>query len=222
MLNGKSIIITGANGALGRVVVDTTIEQGASVIAMDRVFDRDRDGVQQIVIDLTDAEAISEALTEIDSIDGLFNIAGGFAMGPAVHETQASEWEAMFAMNVVTARNMCVAVVPKMLTAGHGAIVNVGAMSAREGQGNMGAYCVAKSTVMRLTESLSKELRQLGINVNAVLPSIIDTPMNRDDMPDADYSKWVAPSALAEVICFLGSDAARAMHGALVPVVGGS
>lgn len=222
MLNGKSIIITGANGALGRVVVDTTIEQGASVIAMDRVFDRDRDGVQQIVIDLTDAEAISEALTEIDSIDGLFNIAGGFAMGPAVHETQASEWEAMFAMNVVTARNMCAAVVPKMLTVGHGAIVNVGAMSAQEGQGNMGAYCVAKSTVMRLTESLSKELRQLGINVNAVLPSIIDTPMNRDDMPDADYSKWVAPSALAEVICFLGSDAARAMHGALVPVVGRS
>lgn len=222
MLNGKSIIITGANGALGRVVVDTTIDQGASVIAMDRVFDRDRDGVQQIVIDLTDAEAISEALTEIDSIDGLFNIAGGFAMGPAVHETQASEWEAMFAMNVVTARNMCAAVVPKMLTVGHGAIVNVGAMSAQEGQGNMGAYCVAKSTVMRLTESLSKELRQLGINVNAVLPSIIDTPMNRDDMPDADYSKWVAPSALAEVICFLGSDAARAMHGALVPVVGRS
>ncbi|MFP6681744.1 MAG: SDR family NAD(P)-dependent oxidoreductase [Gammaproteobacteria bacterium] len=222
MLNGKSIIITGANGALGRVVVDTTIEQGASVIAMDRVFDRDRGGVQQIVIDLTDAEAISEALTEIDSIDGLFNIAGGFAMGPAVHETQASEWEAMFAMNVVTARNMCAAVVPKMLTVGHGAIVNVGAMSAQEGQGNMGAYCVAKSTVMRLTESLSKELRQLGINVNAVLPSIIDTPMNRGDMPDADYSKWVAPSALAEVICFLGSDAARAMHGALVPVVGRS
>lgn len=222
MLNGKSIIITGANGALGRVVVDTTIEQGASVISMDRVFDRDRDGVRQIVIDLTDAEAIAEALTEIDSIDGLFNIAGGFAMGPAVHETQASEWEVMFAMNVVTARNMCAAVVPKMLTVGRGTIVNVGAMSAREGQGNMGAYCVAKSTVMRLTESLSKELRQLGINVNAVVPSIIDTPINRDDMPDADYSKWVAPGELAEVICFLGSDAARAMHGALVPVVGRS
>ena len=110
-------------------------------------------------------------------------------MGPAVHETQASEWEAMFAMNVVTARNM-------------------------------GAYCVAKSAVMRLTESLSKELRQRGINVNAVLPSIIDTPTNRRDMPDADFAKWVALDELAEVICFLGSDAARAIHGALVPVVG--
>jgi NAD(P)-dependent dehydrogenase (short-subunit alcohol dehydrogenase family) len=220
MLNGKSIIITGANGALGRAVVDTTIEQGASVIAIDRVFDGERDGVRQIAIDLTDATAIAGALTEIDSIDGLFNIAGGFAMGPAVHETQASEWEAMFAMNVVTARNMCAAVVPKMLTTGQGTIVNVGAMSAREGQGNMGAYCVAKSAVMRLTESLSKELRQLGINVNAVLPSIIDTPTNRGDMPDADCSKWVAPDELAEVICFLGSDAARAIHGALVPVVG--
>lgn len=220
MLNGKSIIITGANGALGRAVVDTAMEQGASVIAIDRVFDGERDGIRQIAIDLTDATAIAGALTEIDAIDGLFNIAGGFAMGPAVHETQASEWEAMFAMNVVTARNMCAAVVPILLTTGRGTIVNVGAMSAREGQGNMGAYCVAKSAVMRMTESLSKELRQLGINVNAVLPSIIDTPTNRGDMPDADFAKWVAPDDLAEVICFLGSDAACAIHGALVPVVG--
>jgi NAD(P)-dependent dehydrogenase (short-subunit alcohol dehydrogenase family) len=84
----------------------------------------------------------------------------------------------------------------------------------------MGAYCVAKSTVMRLTESLAKELRSKGINVNAVLPSIIDTPTNRKDMPDADHSRWVAPRDLAEVMCFLGSDAARAVHGALVPVSG--
>ncbi len=126
----------------------------------------------------------------------------------------------MFAMNVETTRNMCAAVVPKMLAAGSGSIVNVGANSAREGQGNMGAYCIAKSAVMRLTESLSKELRHQGVNVNAVLPSIIDTPTNRADMPDADFAKWVAPVDLAEVICFLGSDAARAVHGALLPVVG--
>jgi NAD(P)-dependent dehydrogenase (short-subunit alcohol dehydrogenase family) len=126
----------------------------------------------------------------------------------------------MFSMNVATARNMCAAVVPKMLAESCGTIVNVGAMSAREGQGNMGAYCVAKSAVMRLTESLSKELREQRINVNAVLPSIIDTPTNRADMPDAEHSKWVDPNDLAEVICFLGSDAARAIHGALVPVVG--
>lgn len=220
MLNGKTIIITGANGVLGRAVVNSAMGQGASIIAVDRIFEGERNGVRQLVVDLTDANAVAGAIAEFDAIDGLFNIAGGFAMGPAVHETKMSEWDAMFAMNVVTARNMCAAVVPKMLAAGRGAIVNVGAMSAREGQGNMGAYCVAKSAVMRLTESLSKELRQRGINVNGVLPSIIDTPTNRADMPDADHAKWVAPNDLAEVICFLGSASARAVHGALVPVVG--
>lgn len=220
MLKGKTIIVTGANGALGRAVVESAITGGASVIALDQLFASERDGVRQIVVDLTDAKAVAAAIDPIDAIDGLFNVAGGFAMGPAVHETQTSEWEAMFAMNVTTARNMCAAVVPKMLAAKRGAIVNVGAMSAREGQGNMGAYCVAKSAVMRMTESLSKELRAHGINVNAVLPSIIDTPTNRADMPDANHAKWVDPNDLANVICFLGSDAARAMHGALVPVVG--
>jgi NAD(P)-dependent dehydrogenase (short-subunit alcohol dehydrogenase family) len=220
MLNGKTIIITGANGALGSAVVESAVGQGASVIAIDRLFNGERDDIQQITLDLTDAKAVTTAIAAINTIDGLFNVAGGFAMGPAVHETQASEWEAMFSMNVATARNMCAAVVPKMLAESCGAIVNVGAMSAREGQGNMGAYCVAKSAVMRLTESLSKELREQGINVNAVLPSIIDTPTNRADMPDAEHSKWVDPNDLAEVICFLGSDAARAIHGALVPVVG--
>jgi len=220
MLNGKVIIITGANGALGRAVVDTAMGQGAAIIALDRVFEGAGAAVRQMTVDLTDAAAVAASVDSIERIDGLFNIAGGFAMGPAVHETLPGEWEAMFAMNVATTRNMCAAVVPKMLVAGRGVIVNVGANSAREGQGNMGAYCIAKSAVMRLTESLSKELRHQGINVNAVLPSIIDTPTNRADMPDADFGKWVAPTDLAEVICFLGSDTARAVHGALLPVVG--
>jgi NAD(P)-dependent dehydrogenase (short-subunit alcohol dehydrogenase family) len=109
---------------------------------------------------------------------------------------------------------------PIFLARGRGSVVNIGAMSAREGQANMSAYCAAKSVVMRLTESLSKELRNKRVNVNAVLPSIIDTPRNRADMPDADFSRWVSPDDLANVICFLGSDAAAAIHGALVPVVG--
>ena len=134
-------------------------------------------------------------------------------MGPAVHETTAEQWDHMLRINVSTMRNTGCAVVPKMVARGHGSIVNVGAMSAREGQANMGAYCVAKSAVMRLTESLSKELRQQGINVNAVLPSIIDTPANRADMPAADFSNLVRPQDLANVICYLGSEAARAVHG---------
>ncbi len=220
MLNDKTIIVTGANGTVGQAVVDVAIAEGASVIAVDRQFSSQRDNVRQIVLDLTDAAAVLAEIGAIDIVDGLFNIAGGFAMGPTVHETGVSEWEAMFAMNVTTALNMCTVVVPKMLAVKKGAIVNVGAMSAREGQGNMGAYCVAKSAVMRLTESLSKELRHFGINVNAVLPSIIDTPANRADMPDMDHKMWVEPHDLANVICYLGSTRASALHGALVPVVG--
>ncbi|MDA0823616.1 MAG: SDR family NAD(P)-dependent oxidoreductase [Proteobacteria bacterium] len=220
MLKNKTIIITGANGVLGRAVIDVAQAHGAEVIGFDRIFNGSRDGVQQVVVDLADLKAVAGAIQNIARIDGLFNVAGGFAMGPAVHETQAGEWDAMFAMNFLTARNMCEAVVPKMISVSGGKIVNVGALSAREGQGNMGAYCVAKSAVMRLTESMSKELRDRGINVNAVLPSILDTPTNRADMPDADHSKWVQPKQLADVICFLGSDAAAAVHGALLPVAG--
>ncbi|MFT4584929.1 MAG: NAD(P)-dependent dehydrogenase (short-subunit alcohol dehydrogenase family) [Gammaproteobacteria bacterium] len=220
MLKNKTIIITGANGVLGRAVIDVAQAQGAELIGFDRIFDGNRDDLRQVVVDLADPKAVAEAIENIAQIDGLFNIAGGFAMGPAVHETKASEWDAMFAMNFLTARNMCEAVVPRMIKAGGGKIVNVGALSAREGQGNMGAYCVAKSAVMRMTESMSKELRDQGINVNAVLPSILDTPTNRGDMPDADHTKWVHPKQLAEVISFLGSDAAAAVHGALLPVSG--
>ena len=220
MLNRKSVIVTGANGILGRAVIDCSIDQGAQVIAVDRIFDEDMAGVNQVIVDLCDPDAVAQALDGIDKIDAVFNIAGGFAMGPAVHESSTSDWDHMLAINFLTTRNMCEAVALKMLNAGGGKIVNVGALSAREGQGNMSPYCVAKSAVMRLTESMSKELRDENINVNAVLPSIIDTPTNRTDMPGADHAKWVSPDDLAQVICFLGSDSARAVHGALVPVVG--
>jgi NAD(P)-dependent dehydrogenase (short-subunit alcohol dehydrogenase family) len=126
----------------------------------------------------------------------------------------------MFRINVETMRNAVRAAVPALRQRGGGAIVNVGALSAREGQAQMSAYCAAKSTVMRLTESLSKELRAEQINVNAVLPSILDTPRNRADMPDADFSRWVSPDSLAGVMLFLASDAARDIHGALLPVSG--
>ena len=141
-------------------------------------------------------------------------------MGDTAYDAHSPQWEAMFRLNVVTAQHAIQAVVPRFLAQRRGAIVNVGAMSAREGQAAMSAYCAAKSAVMRLTESLAKELRAQGINVNAVLPSIIDTPRNRLDMPDADFAAWVKPHDLANVICFLASDAATAIHGALIPVVG--
>ena len=218
MLTARSVLVTGASGALGQVVAETARLQGALVSALDLHECAGHEDIRKFSVDLTDAPATMECIRQIGDIDVVFNIAGGFAMGPAVHKTTAEQWDHMFRMNVSTMRNTVSAVVPKMVARGHGSIVNVGAMSAREGQANMGAYCVAKSAVMRLTESLSKELRHQGINVNAVLPSIIDTPANRADMPDADFSNWVRPQDLANVICFLGSEAARAVHGVLLPV----
>ena len=125
----------------------------------------------------------------------------------------------MFRINVETLRNAIIAAAP-VLKQQRGAIVNVGALGAVSGQAAMSAYGCAKSSVMRLTESLSEEMKAAGVNVNAVLPSIIDTPPNREGMPDADFAEWVSPEQLAEVMCFLASDAASAVHGALLPVKG--
>jgi len=219
MLHGKTVVITGANGALGRAACAVAAEHGAEVVALDLRFDGQA-GARRYIIDLTDANATSACFKAVGGLDVLFNIAGGFAMGPTAHTTSQAQWAHMSRINFDTVRNAVEAAVPVMLARGRGSIVNVGALSAREGQPNMAAYCVAKSAVMRLTESLAKELRGAGINVNAVLPSLIDTPTNRADMPDADFSRWVAPRDLAQVMCFLGSDGARAIHGALVPVTG--
>lgn len=218
MLQGKTVLITGANGALGSSAIAVAEAQGAKVLALDIAFGTD--GANRYRVDLGDAQATIACIAALGNIDVVFNIAGGFSMGPAVHETSSAEWEHMLRINFISVQNVVQAVVPGMLARGRGSIVNVGALSAREGQAQMGAYCVAKSAVMRLTESLSKELRARGINVNAVLPSLIDTPTNRRDMPEADFSRWVKPAEVAAVMCFLGSDAASAVHGALVPVAG--
>ena len=220
MLAGKQIIITGANGALGRAVAARALEQGASVVCVDLGFQDATNKMHQIALDLTDAKAVNSALSGLGHIDGVCNIAGGFSMGPEAHALDNEEWDRLFAINVTTMRNVCAAIVPIMLEQAYGKIVNVGALSAREGQPQMSAYCASKSAVMRLTESLSKEVRHQVSNVNAVLPSIIDTPTNRQDMPDADFSKWVQPADLANVMLYLCSDNSKAIHGVLLPVAG--
>ena len=153
-------------------------------------------------------------------IDALCNLAGGFHMGEKVHEIPADKWDFMMELNAGSVLRMSHAVVPQMLKAGGGKIVNIGAFSALSGKAEMGAYIASKSAVIRLTETMAAELRGHNINVNCVLPSIIDTPQNRAAMPKADPAKWVAPEALADVLLFLCSPGARAIHGAAIPVVG--
>lgn len=217
LLCDNHVLITGAGGFLGREVVAAARREGARVTLIDALPVAGEDG---LILDLTDRETTAAALAGIGDVDAVFHLAGGFAMGPPSHAIPQSDWSAMLDINVNTLRGIVAAVVPGMITRGHGKIVTVGALSAQKGQAFMGAYCAAKAMVMRLTESLSAELKSKGINVNGVLPSIIDTPRNRADMPEADPAQWVAPGDLANVICFLGSDAARAIHGALLPVTG--
>jgi NAD(P)-dependent dehydrogenase (short-subunit alcohol dehydrogenase family) len=175
-------------------------------------------------VDLSDAASIAAAVTaalaRFGRIDAVCNLAGGFHMGEKVHEISADKWDFMMELNAGTVLRMCNAVVPHMLKAGGGRIVNIGANSALGGKAEMGAYIASKSAVIRLTETMAAELRGHNINVNCVLPSIIDTPQNRAAMPKADPKKWVAPEALADVLLFLCSPAARAIHGAAIPVVG--
>lgn len=220
-LKEKTVVVTGANGILGQAVLARSQAMGAAVIGLDIHFDSlPGDGVRREQVDLTDKQATDQLFLRLGPIHVLFNVAGGFAMGETAYEIASPQWDAMFKINVATTQNAIYAAMPIFLQQGRGSIVNIGAMSAREGQANMSAYCAAKSVVMRLTESLSKEVRAKGVNVNAVLPSIIDTPRNRADMPEADVSRWLRPDDLAKVICFLGSEAAVAIHGALIPVTG--
>jgi len=232
-LTDQTVIVTGSAGNLGRAVVSAFAERGANVVAVDLRADMlaaqfGADDVRQVLVaaDLMRQEACdgvaTQALARFGRIDVLCNVAGGFRMGTPVHETPDATWNVLFDVNVRSLLNMVRAVVPRMLERGGGRIVNVGAYAALKGAAGMGAYCATKSVVVRVTEAMAAELRDRNINVNCVLPTTLDTPANRADMPDADPAKWVATSDLAQTIVFLASPAARAIHGAALPVTGRS
>ena len=211
--NERVVIVTGASGNLGRAVAAAFEDLGATVVRLERK-DADLRDAQSV------RQAVERALAQHGRIDVLCNIAGAFRMGKPLHETAEADWDFLFEVNAKSVLNLSRAVVPAMLRNGGGKIVNVGAYAALKGAAQMGAYVASKSAVIRITETMAAELRDRNINVNCVLPSIIDTPENRAAMPKADARRWVAPQDLAAVIVFLASDAARAIHGAAIPVTG--
>jgi len=228
---GKTVLITGAAGNLGRAVAAAFAGRGARLVLVDISAERldaaypgEDKARMKCAVDLLKPEAMTDAVAaarkRFGSVDALAAIAGGFHMGDPAHALPAAAWDRMMDLNARTLLNTAGAVVPVMLEQGRGRIVTIGANAARQGMAQMSAYIAAKSAVIRLTESLSAELRDKGINVNCVMPSIIDTPENRSAMPDADPGNWVAPEKLANVILFLASDEASAVHGAALPVVG--
>jgi NAD(P)-dependent dehydrogenase (short-subunit alcohol dehydrogenase family) len=224
-MNGKVIVITGALGALGRVVADTAVARGARVAGIDHAASQAAatpDRIEIGGIDLSDSgqakKAIDAAAAHFGRLDALVNIAGGFTY-EMVADGEIKSWQRMHALNLLTALCASQAALPHLLTSPAGRIVNIGAMGALQAGAGMGPYAASKAGVHRLTEALAAEHKG-KITVNAVLPSTIDTAANRESMPKSDFSKWVRPQELAEVILFLVSDAASAVTGALIPVTG--
>lgn len=225
-LHGQVIVVTGGFGALGRAVATEAREAGARVVLVDRAAapaDLPRDVLALGGVDLGDADgaraALAAAAAHGQRLDALVNVAGGFQC-EAVEGGSAATWDQLYSVNVRTALLASQAALPHLLARGAGRIVNVGALSASHAGSGMGAYAAAKSGVARLTEAMAEEFNDRGVAVNAVLPSIIDTPANRAAMPQADATRWVAAPALAAVIVFLLSPAAAAINGALIPVKG--
>jgi NAD(P)-dependent dehydrogenase (short-subunit alcohol dehydrogenase family) len=224
-----TVVVTGAAGRLGGAVAQAFAARGANLVLVGSRRDAlvaafGDDDARRLIAPANLLErvqvdgAIAAALARFGRIDVLCNVAGGFRMGPPVHETSDDDWNFLMDVNVRTMRNAVHAVVPHMVAAGGGRIVNVGAHAALKGVAGMGAYCAAKSAVIRLTEAMAAELRGKNVNVNCVLPTILDTPENRAAMPTADPALWVALPDMARVFLFLASDDARALHGAAIPV----
>lgn len=232
-LNGKVAIISGAGGALGTAVVRRFQAEGTKLA----LIDVKEEALQRVsadlglsddttllgAVDLTqkaDVDAfVEKAVAKFGQVDIVANIAGGFKFSGPVHLMNPDDLDAMIAVNVKTSLLLSAAAAKQMVIhATKGRIINIGARVALSGAPEISAYSASKAAVLRLTESMAAELLDHGITVNAVLPSTIDTPANRKAMPNADFSKWVSPDSLADVIAFLASDSARDISGAAIPV----
>jgi NAD(P)-dependent dehydrogenase (short-subunit alcohol dehydrogenase family) len=227
-LSGRTFAITGASGNLGPTVRDVLVASGANVVLLDRsAHPQPSDDAERVLglggLDLTNPDVIGATLDQakerFGTLDGLVALAGAFRPGGTSAEDGWSVWDMLLTANLRTVVAAIQALVPR-LPANGGRIVTIGARPAMVGTKGLAAYSASKAAILRLTESLSDELKARGVCVNCVLPSTIDTPQNRQAMPSADPSRWVPPEDIAQVIAFLLSDAARSVTGALIPVYG--
>jgi len=230
-MRDQAIVITGGFGSLGAATARAAIELGARVALIDRAPAAPADLIAELGsaavflpgVDLADAAAakstVDAAQVRLQGLDALINIAGAFRW-QTLADGDPAVWDSLFTINLKTAVNTCRAAIPHLRASRAGRIVNIGAYAALNAGAGMGAYTASKAGVHRLTESLAAELKEHRITVNAVLPSIIDTPPNRKEMPKADFSTWVSPGSLANVILFLASTEAQDITGALLPVTG--
>ena len=226
-LSGKNIVVTGAFGALGAAVVGAVRTAGGQVACIDHTQAADAPAactgcVLIGGVDLASPESATQALdtaaTQLGPLHGIVNVVGGFRW-QTIAQAEVATWDLMYTLNVRTALNATHAALPRLQASG-ARIINIGAAGAIKAATGMAAYAAAKAGIAKLTEALADELKATGTTVNAVLPSIIDTPANRADMPNADFASWVRPEQVADLIVFLLSERAAAITGALIPITG--
>ena len=231
---GSVVAIPGGTGGLGRVVTLSFLRAGATVVTTCVVpseqgrLAREAGALSVrlscLQVDVTDEDAVKRFAGEIVArhgrVDVLVNIVGGFSGGKPVWETDQATWDRMLNLNLKSVYLCAKAVVPQMIKQNRGRIVHVASRSSLKGDAGLSAYAASKAAELVLTQSLAEELKPYRINVNAILPSIIDTEANRQAMPNADHSQWPTPEAIAKVILFLCSPDAEVIHGAAIPVYG--
>jgi NAD(P)-dependent dehydrogenase (short-subunit alcohol dehydrogenase family) len=235
-LKGKVAIVTGATGALGRVAAKALLEQGARVVSTYRSEDKWRELVELVgeagtlltgvQVDVTDESSVQALVRNVLEkhvrVDILLNIVGAYRGGAEVAGTRESDWDFMMNTNLKSVFLCCKAVLPYMVKQNYGKIVNVAARTGVEKRfrSKSCAYAVSKMGVIVLTETIAEEVRKYDINVNCVMPSTIDTPDNRRNFVEADFSRWVKPEEIVKMMLFLASDDSRVVNGASVPVYG--
>lgn len=226
MSEQRHIAITGGTGGLGTAVVGAFLEQGDIVHASyivdeerDNFEYKDHDNITLTKVNLLDEGSVQEWFDGLPGCQVLVNIAGGFAMGP-FQETTLKTWQHMMNLNLTTAFLTSRAAINRMLPENHGRIINIGAFAATNRTGGMAAYTASKAALLNFTQSLAEETITNDITVNAVLPTVMDTPGNRVAMPDADTRTWVKTENVARLITFLTAPESGDISGALIPIRG--
>lgn len=223
------VLVAGGTGALGGAVVRALLDAGHPVTAT-WIVERERQGVERelgqasgltlLQADLMDAEAAAAAVRGVESVGAVVNLVGGYSGGSKVHETDPNDFDRMLALNLKPAFLLARAAMPRLVEAGGGAFVGVSARAAVLPSGGQAGYTAAKAGLLAFIQALDAEYRDEGVRCNAILPSTIDTPANRESMPASDHSRWVPPEQIAAVVRFLVSEDSAPTSGAAVPVYG--
>jgi NAD(P)-dependent dehydrogenase (short-subunit alcohol dehydrogenase family) len=218
------VLVAGGTGALGAAVVRELVSADYTVVAT-WIVPRERERLESLPVELVEADlfdpaAAGSAVSAVDDLEGVVDLVGGFASGPRVHETDPDEFARLITLNLTPAFMLARAAMPRMMERGGGAFVGVSARPALRPFAGAAGYITGKAAVLAFVQALDAEYRDDGIRCNAILPSVIDTPANRESQPDADWSRWVPPEEIAKVVRFLVSEDSKPTSGAAIPVYG--